>query len=259
MLDLLLVVLLAPQSTLAAQRDAFAQTLAADLFHMPIHKLYVPDPCDSTSHPIPTSAYFAAAFSELLTDHANHFTVLDRIDAHRFLLQNRWTDCDLERPEILQQFAAKFGIDSLLAATLTPDPDSYALQFMLTSLSGKPLHRATYQEARTPRVDGSFPAAAAPSGWPLYFVGHDGVRNPRVEKIIPAALHKPGVSGVIIISVYFTTEGKMEQFRYLKKLDPGLDAAALATLQSWQFSPAKSADGTAVPVRLSFEFPVAPE
>jgi hypothetical protein len=42
-----------------------------------------------------------------------------------------------------------------------------------------------------------------PSGWPCYFAGHGGVRHSKIERATQPALHKPGVSGAIIISVYF--------------------------------------------------------
>jgi hypothetical protein len=45
------------------------------------------------------------------------------------------------------------------------------------------------------------------------------VRNQKIKKATQPALHKPGISGAIIISVYFTAKGKEERSRFLKKLN----------------------------------------
>lgn len=245
-------------SSITDDRKSAALEMAAEFSHLHIHKLYVPDFCDADSHPDGHGAYFAAVFSELLEDAPRKFAILDRIDAHRFLLQNHWTDCDLSHPDILQKLASQFGVDSLLSARLFSNDNGYSLDFILRDLSGKPLFRSPYFESPDPGIEGNFPAASAPSGWPFYFLHHDGVRFPPCANCSAPVLHKPGVSGIIIISVFFTTEGKTEQFRFMKNLDPDLDAAALATLKSWQFSPARTSDGTPVPLRFSFTFGTAP-
>jgi TonB family protein len=234
--------------------------MAKDLSHLGIHKLYVPDFCDSSSHPEGPGAFFAASFSQLFEEDAKNFAVLSRIEAHRFLLQNHWTDCDLTRSDVLLKFSTVFGVDSLLFGSLSSDINSYSIDFLLRDLSGKPLLRSSYVEHRDPMMEGDFPAAAGPSGWPFYFIHHDGVRAPRCVKCWPQpSFHKAGVTAVIVVSVFVNTRGEMEQFRLIKKVDPKLDAAAVRTLKSWRFSPAKGPDGAPVPVRLSFAFGVAPK
>ena len=249
-----------PGTFSAEKRKLAAQRMANDLSRLGIHKLYVADFCDSSSHPEGRGAFFAASFSQLFEDDVKDFAVLSRIEAHRFLLQNHWTDCDLARPDVLLKFSTAFGVDSLLLGSLSSDINSHSIDFLLRDLSGKPLLRSSYTERRDPMIEGDFPAAAAPSGWPFYFVHHDGVRTPRCVKCgPPPSFHKAGVTAVIIVSVLFNTEGKMQQFRLMKKVDPELDAAAVRTLKSWKFSPAKDSDGKPVPVRLSFAFGVSPK
>jgi TonB family protein len=252
---LALFLLLSSNPTISEDRKSTAQEIAQELSRLRIHKLYVPDFCTKDSHPNGPGAYFAATFSELLETSPKNFEILSRIDAHRFLLQNHWTDCDLSTPEILKKFANKFHIDSLLTANLLSNENGYSVDFILRDVSGKPLFRSPYIESLDPMIEGNFPAASSPSGWPFYFFHRDGMTNPKCISCTAPVLHKPGVSGIIIVSVYFTTEGKMEQFRLIQSLDPDLDAQALAALKSWQFNPAKDADNNPVPVRLSAEFP----
>lgn len=250
---LLLAAITSRAQSVNNQRNAAVRDLAKNIAQVGVHKLYLPDVCDSNKRPHGPSAYFAGSFSQLLEANAHGFAVLPRSKAHRFLLDNHWTDCDVVRPEVAEQLASKFGLDAILSTLLSPQNGEVSIDFVLTDRSGKELLRSNYVEARNAATVALFPAMTAAAGWPFYFGGIDGVTMPKAHEMRPVQNSNSRISGAIILSAVVGTDGKIEQPRVIQGLDPGLDQASLDVTKSWRFEPAKTPDGTPVAVRQVFE------
>ena len=65
--------------------------------------------------------------------------------------------------------------------------------------------------------------------------------------------HRGRVSGVVLVSALVTANGQIDQARVVQGLDPDIDSVAIDKMQSWRFVPAKSPDGSVIPVRILFE------
>jgi TonB family protein len=251
----LLLASLAPCAETPDGRASMAQQLADAMSHNGVHTLYVPDFCDSNSQPNGPGAYFAAVFSAMLQKRGKDFTVLSRVDVHRFLLQKQWTDCDLAKPEILSQFAAALGGDAILTGHVTPEKNYFNVDLILHDGSGQSKVHWVYQEPYGPYTLSSFPATASSTGWPFYFPLLDGVTHPKPLKLPNnARAYPPHMLGTIVISVLVSADGSVEQARVVQKLDPDDDSECLSELKHWRFEPARNSDGTAVPVRISIYF-----
>ena len=92
------------------------------------------------------------------------------------------------------------------------------------------------------------PAACVPPAVRL----HASLTPPKLIKRVspkyPHAAHAFGVSGVLILEIIITADGRVQSPRVLKPLPaPTLSYAALDAVRRWRFEPAK-ADGTPVPV-----------
>jgi TonB family protein len=83
------------------------------------------------------------------------------------------------------------------------------------------------------------PITAQPVG-PPYRVGGD-VKAPvvvsRVEPVYPEEAKKARISGIVILEVLVSAEGRITQTKLLKPLPYGLDAAAEAAVMQWTFRP----------------------
>jgi TonB family protein len=182
--------------------------------------------------------------------------VLSRAEAHRFLLKNQSTDCDLMKPEILTKFASALGVDSLLFVLVSSDNKSFSVDFSFRDITGKELLRSSYKEPIEAFTLGLLPPVAAPSGWPFYFAG-EGITMPKAVRMqnppYPEKLRSKHVSGSVVISAVVRPEGKIDGARIVQKVDPDLDKVALDSTRSWLFEPAETPDGTRVPVRVAFE------
>jgi TonB family protein len=251
----LLTASLAPSAETPDGRASMAQQLADAISHNGVHTLYVPDFCDSNSQPSGPGAYFAAVFSAMLQKRSKDFTVLSRVEVHRFLLQKQWTDCDLARPQILSQFAAALGGDAILTGLVTPEKNYFNVDLILRDGLGEAKVHWVYQEPYGPYTLSSFPATASSTGWPFYFPLLDGVTHPKplsMQKL--ARANPPRMLGTIVISALISADGSVEQARVVQKLDSDDDSECLNELKKWRFEPAKNSDGTAVPVRISIYF-----
>jgi hypothetical protein len=113
--------------------------MAKDFSHLGLHRLYVPDFCDSCFRPDGLSSLFAFIFSSQLEKNTQDFGMLSRVEAHRFLLSNQWTDCDLMKPAILTKFAAALDADSLLFVRVSSDNRSFSVDFSFRDITGKEL------------------------------------------------------------------------------------------------------------------------
>jgi len=199
-------------------------------------------------------AYFAANFAQLLGRDSKSFTVLSRVDAHRYLVENHWTDCDLARPEILQKFVDALDVDALLAGNVQSEKNYFHIDLILRDVSGKARIHCVYEELFRPYTVGCFPASTSSSGWPFYFPMLDGVTLPKAVKTptypYPASYKPVLLAGTVVISIVVTTDGNAEQARVVQRVDPDFDSDALTAVKAWHFEPAKSPDGTPVPTRL---------
>ena len=239
------------------KRASIAQTLADGVSHQEFHKIYVPDFCNSTSRPDGPGAYFAASFSFLLGHNGKDFTVLSRIDAHHYLIQNHWTDCDLAQPEILQKFVAAFDVDGLLTGNVQSEKNYFRVDLILRDVSGKARVHCIYDEPFRPDTLAYFPAITSSAGWPFYFPMLDGVTPPKPSKMsvfpYPASYKPVILAGNVVISMIIATDGSVEQARIVQKVDPDFDSDTLKVVKTWHFEPAKSPDGTPVPVRVGLQ------
>lgn len=237
------------------KRKSAATQMKKEFSRLGIHKLYVPDFCNSSRASGP-GVLFASIFSLALKD-AKDFTVLSRSDAHNFLVKNKWTDCDLSNPDTLLCFSREFGVDSILTGTMVPADGSFSIDLVLHDLSGKELTRLNYSEPYQAGTVGMFPAISTVSGWPFFLPGYDGVTLPQAIRMTnpayPQHARTNHISGCVDVSAIVTTEGKIEQARVVQKVEPEMDRVTLETVNGWRFKPAKSADGTSVPVRVVFQ------
>lgn len=251
---LLLAAIGAHAQTVNNQRNVAAQEMAKNIAHLGVHTLYLPDACDSNKRPHGPSAYFAGRFSQLLDVNAAGFAVLPRSNVHRFLLDNHWTDCDVVRPEVVEQLASHFGLDAILNTVLSPQNGEASIDFVLSDRSGKELLRSNYVEARNAATVALFPAKTAAAGWPFYFGRIDGVTMPKANQMKPPGTNGISrLSGVVILSAVVTTDGRVEQPRVVQGLRPDADQASVDVTKTWRFEPAKAPDGTPVAVRQVFE------
>jgi TonB family protein len=222
---------------------------------MGVHTLYVPDFCDSNAQPNGPGAYFASIFSLMLQKRNKDFTVLNRAEVHRLLLQKQWTDCDLAKPDILRQSAVAAGADGVLTGLVTTGKNYFNVDLILRDASGAAKVHWVYQELFGPYTISSFPAAASPSGWPFYFPSLDGVSAPMPRKTQTMSLnYQPRKFGRVVISALVSAEGNIEQARVVQQLDPDQDKACLDAVKQAHLEPAKNSDGTPVPVRIMILF-----
>ncbi len=254
----ILALLAAPRNVHATEdaerrRTSAANHMAKEFSSLGVHKLYVPDFCDSSLRPIDRGAFFAATFSKLLSKKAKSFAVESRVEAHRFLKENSLTDCDLSRAETLSRFSSQFSVDSVLFVNLTVDKGAYTIDFSLKDLSGKELSRSSYSEPCYSETEAYFPATPAASGWPFYFANLDGVSPPQLVNAPnpdPRVAH--GKTGAVVVSALVAANGKLDEIRLVQSMTPEIDNSALDTLKSWKLEPAKDSDGSVIPVRLPF-------
>lgn len=75
----------------------------------------------------------------------------------------------------------------------------------------------------------------------------------QVPPSYPAAAFRQNIQGVVIIEFLLDAEGKVRQPRVLTSV-PGLDEAAVESLQRWQFAPAQKAGKT---VAVTLKAPIA--
>jgi TonB family protein len=239
-----------------SHRESEAKHMAKEFSGLGVHRIYVPDFCDSASRPYDRGAFFAATFSELLATKAKKFSIVSRTEVHGFLEQNGLTDCELDREAILSRLSAKFGMDSVLSAKVSEEKDSYLLVFYLRDISGKELSRFSYNEPYYVETQAVFPAPSAASGWPFYFAGLDGVSQPKAEFApnIDPQKFAPQATGIEVLSVLLSPDGRISQVRLVHSLGSKVDDAAIEKLKLWRLMPAKAPDGSPVPVRIPIVF-----
>ncbi len=239
------------------KRKAAARQMSKDLSRLDLHKVYVPDFVDILGRRTAAGCYFGAAFSKLLAENAKNFVVIGRIDVHRYLEKNGWSDTDLSKADVMSKLVTEFSLGAVLSGVISADRDSYTIDFTVRDLSGKESLRAQYQEKIDPVLSGNLPAESEVAGHNIYFAGLDGITMPKCVRCtspaFPDRKRANKVQGTILLSVLITAEGKTDHIYFLKKLDPDLDQNAIDTVKSWRFEPAKDPHGSIVAVRVPVE------
>jgi TonB family protein len=235
------------------KRKAAAQQLATDIARSAVHRIYVPDFRDASGREVVLWRFFAATFSELLSDNTKNFAVVSRIDAHRYLAKSGRTDRDFSTPEVLAKFASDLGPDGILWGRVSLGQDSITIDFILRDPLGKELLRRQYEEKVNPSLRDGLGASQSD----FYFAGLDGVTIPKCLYCpipeFPTGQGSPRVEGKVILAVLIMPGGKADEIRVVQKLDPNTDRAAIKAVETWRFAPAKDPDGNVVPVRVPVE------
>jgi TonB family protein len=250
---ILLVAGLAQADEVSDKRKAAAQKLATDIARSAVHRVYAPDLTDASGRETILWRFFAATFSELLSDNANNFAVVKRVDAHRYLARSGQTDRDLSTAEVLAKFAYDLGTDGILWGKVSLNQDLLTIDFILRDPQGRELLRRQCEE----KVDPSLRDGLKASQSDFYFAGLDGVTIPKCLYCpipeFPTGQGSPRVEGKVILEVLITAVGKADEIRVVQKLDPNTDRSAMKTVETWRFATAKDPDGKLVPVRMPVE------
>ena len=92
------------------------------------------------------------------------------------------------------------------------------------------------------------PARATPDG-PVRIAGDipRPTRTTNVPPTYPAEAREAGVQGIVVFETVIGASGQVTDVRVLRSVDPRIDAAALAAVRQWAYTPTVI-DGAAVPV-----------
>lgn len=102
----------------------------------------------------------------------------------------------------------------------------------------------------------AFPLASMQAQRKVYKVGDAGVVAPRViekhePKYTPEA-KEAKIQGTVRVSAVIDIDGRAHDINVERSLDDGLDANAVAAVETWRFEPAQK-DGEPVPVAVNIE------
>jgi TonB family protein len=102
----------------------------------------------------------------------------------------------------------------------------------------------------------TLPLASMQAGRKIYKITDDGVIAPKlVEKVEPNytdAAKDAKIEGTVVVMVVIEVDGKIHEAEVIHGIDEGLDANAVAAVQSWRFEAARK-DGEPVPVAAKIE------
>jgi len=231
--------------------------MSKDLARLALHKVYVSDFADTSGKRTALGCFFGASFSKLIGENAKNFAIISRIDVHRYLDKNGWSDTDLSKADVMSKLASEFSLDAILSGVISADRESYTIDFTVRDLSDKELFRSQYKEKIDPVFSANLPGESEVSGSNFYFAGFDGVTIPKCvlcpSPSYPDEKRASRVHGSIMLSVLITAEGKADHIYLLKKLDPDLDRDAIDKVKSWRFEPSKDPNGSYVAVRVPIE------
>jgi TonB family protein len=234
-----------------ADRRSFAQSLSKQIIRLGIKKVYVVDFTDGSDNQFILGRFFAGTFSEML-DESSGFTVVSRINAHRYLSKSGRTDQDLAAPEVLANLVSEMGPDGILRGKVVVNQGIATVEVTMRDVAGKDLFQAQYVEKLNSELRADLDAIR--EGSTFHYVGVDGVSFPKCVYCPapewPVGQGSPSREGNVTLSVLVTLEGKADQMSVVETLNPVFDRAALERVRTWRFEPAKDADGNPVPVRL---------
>jgi TonB family protein len=90
----------------------------------------------------------------------------------------------------------------------------------------------------------------------IYDMSTPGIQEPeliyRPTAPFTAAAKAAGIEGIVMMAAIFESDGSISDVKVLRGLDPGLDEAAVKTVKTWKFLPAKL-DGQPVTVKANVE------
>ena len=85
------------------------------------------------------------------------------------------------------------------------------------------------------------------------FADLDGISRAKCSVCPPPVLtltsEEKKNEGQVLLSVVFAADGKLDQMRLVRGLEPALDQAAMEAVKNWKAEPAKDAMGNTVSVR----------
>jgi hypothetical protein len=125
----------------AEDRKRAVQAMYDDMASLPLHKIYVVDFVDASGKRTALGCYLAATFSKLFADDAKAPAILSRIEAHKYLKRNGWTDSELSNPEVASKLGSEFAVDGILSAVVSTNQDNYIVDFAVHDLFGRELFR----------------------------------------------------------------------------------------------------------------------
>jgi TonB family protein len=234
-----------------ADRRNFAQSLSKQVVRSGIKKVYVADFTDGSGNQFILGSFFAGTFSAMLEE-SSGFTVVSRINAHRYLNSSGQADQDIATPGVLAKLVSAMGPDAILCGKVAVNQGIATIDVAMRDVAGKDLFQAQYVERLNSELLADFDAIQA--GSMFHYVGVDGVSFPKCSYCPapewPVGQGSPSREGNVILAVLVTLDGKADQMSVLQTLNPVFDRAALECVRTWRFEPAKDADGNSVPVRL---------
>jgi TonB family protein len=249
------VVLVAPcYADAVNDRKAVADGLSAEIVRLQLHKIYVADFPDPVIGRIDKGCYFASVSSTYLAAANAGFTVVNRIEGQKLLTKAQIASPDLKFPDTSSQIGVATGADGVVMGVFTQDGTSITVEISLReAATGKELYHAQHKEQSTDEYEALFPAAADSSGTTYYFAGLDGIGVAK-SSVCPPPTHdltdeEKKNQGMVLMSAIFTPDGKLDQTRLVRGLEPALDQAAMEAIRNWKAEPAKDTAGNRVPVR----------
>jgi hypothetical protein len=124
-----------------ADRRTFAQSLSKQIIRSGIKKVYVADFTDGTGNQFILGRFFAGTFSSMLEE-SSGFTVVSRINAHRFLSKSGRADQDVAIPDVLAKLVSEMGPDAILWGTVSVNQGLATIDVTMRDVSGKDLPSA---------------------------------------------------------------------------------------------------------------------
>jgi hypothetical protein len=102
-----------------------AQAIYDDLAKLPLRKIYVADFVDADGKRTGTGCYLAATFSKLFAGKTKGLAIQRRVDAHKYLKRNGWTDNDLSNRDVVSKLASESAAIKVVQSwRLEPSKDS---------------------------------------------------------------------------------------------------------------------------------------
>lgn len=253
-----------------AQITALAERLGSQLLAANKKKPFILDLTLPNEIPCPLGAWLADRVSESLAQAYPELEVIPR---------SRWSSARVPAefarryiPEFAQneQRAQSLGAEVLVYGNFAAIPDGIGITLMASDrISGgesrfealaeipiTPEMQAILTSPLPPRstLQGSFKASIA------------GIGSPRCE-ICPAPEYTyvakaKKLQGLVMAQVWVAADGAAENVKILRSPSPALASAAIRTVRSWRFRPARNFQGESVPVvvdvAVSFRLTTAP-
>jgi protein TonB len=95
---------------------------------------------------------------------------------------------------------------------------------------------------------------ALPPATPEIFVSEQAKVLKEVKAEFPPDLSRMGIEGVVIAKLYIDDNGDVKRVKIVESAGHGLDELAKNALKQFKFSPARTSDGKAVPVNITYKY-----